>query len=614
MRLILITTSVYLSGCASWQLQGGSSVKDSTLSNLNPAPESMSPPAMVEGDNVTVDPVYMRAQADYHFTMGEAYSLEGKAQKAIDEFKLTLVYDPDSVTLRQRLAQEYVRIGLLSEAIEQAELAVEKDPKSADARMLLGSLYSSLKMYEQAIAHYQELLKHHPEQKDAVIFIGAILAEQKKFDESIGYFKKFAATAEPTEASRAWYYVARIRIEQGKVENHGEVESAFIKALSLKPDYPEAVIAYATFLREKKKNTESVRLLESYQLKSGPDKEVAKVLSRIYLEAENYAKAFQQLEVVENFERDNLNVKVQMALILIEQEKYEQAAIRLEDILVVAPELDKIRYYLGAVYEQTQNSAASIQQYLSVPPISVYYADAMIHAAHLYKQSGQFKKAIEVVTKAIKERDDIPQFYAYYASLLDDVKDYRTAVSMLSGAVEKFPSHTQLRFFLGSMQDRIGNSRATIEQMRKVLELDEEHVQAMNYLAYTYAELNENLDTAEGLAKKALSMQPGDGYILDTLGWVLFKGGRLEESIRYLEAAFKVKADESVIAEHLGDAYYRYQMVEKAKEMYRRAVEVETDEGKVRKIKDKIVSIDSQMQGRDKNNRQPASVPEPKDP
>ena len=82
-------------------------------------------------------------------------------------------------------------------------------------------------------------------------------------------------------------------------------------------------------------------------------------------------------------------------------------------------------------------------------------------------------EAIEAIKGGIQLRDDIPQFYAFYASLLDDAKEYQTAVEMLSKAVSKFPTHTQLRFFLGSMHDRVGNPRETIVQMQRVLEIDE---------------------------------------------------------------------------------------------------------------------------------------------
>ena len=79
---------------------------------------------------------------------------------------------------------------------------------------------------------------------------------------------------------------------------------------------------------------------------------------------------------------------------------------------------------------------------------------------------------------------------------LDETKAYKKAANMLAAACEKFPTNTQLRFFYGTMQDRLGNPKETINQMTKVIEQDKDHVQALNYLAYTYAELGDNLEAA----------------------------------------------------------------------------------------------------------------------
>ena len=243
----------------------------------------------------------------------------------------------------------------------------------------------------------------------------------------------------------------------------------------------------------------------------------------------------------------------------------------MEDVLQQAPESDKIRYYLGAIYEEVGRNELALLHYKKIPPTSTYYADAIVHSAHLLKTTGAMDKALELVAGAIKAQDEIPQLYAYYATLLDETKEFKKAVAMPERSREQIARQYAIAFFLGTMQDRLGNSKETIAQMNKVLEQDKDHVQALNYLAYTYAELGNHLDDATRLASHALELQPNDGYILDTIGWIHFKKGETDEAIKYLEAALKVKSDESIIAEHLGDAYLRHQMWQKAKLMYQRA-------------------------------------------
>jgi Tfp pilus assembly protein PilF len=166
---------------------------------------------------------------------------------------------------------------------------------------------------------------------------------------------------------------------------------------------------------------------------------------------------------------------------------------------------------------------------------------------------------------------------------------------MLGDAVDKFPENAQLRFYYGTLFDRAGKKDRVISEMKKVLELDPKHVQAMNYLAFTWAESNLNLGEAEQMARKALAADPKDGYIMDTLGWVLYKQGRFTEAVKVLEAAFKHQSTVSIIAEHLGDAYYKHQMIEKARKMYMKAADLETDTKRVDAIKAKVTAIEKQQ-------------------
>ncbi|MBX7232023.1 MAG: tetratricopeptide repeat protein [Bdellovibrionales bacterium] len=569
--------------------------------------ENIAPTSLVDGNgDPTLNPLYLKSQADYHYTMGEALSLEGRSDKAIEAFKLTLIYDPKSVAVRTRLAAEYIRQGLFSEAIAQTQSAVEIDPDSESARYLLGGLYTSLKMYDSAIEQYQEHLRRHPENSECLLYIGAILAEQKKYNEAIAYFHRITKNNALENADKAYYYIGRIQIELGK-PHFAEAEKSFGNSLKIKPDFVEALLALNQLFLEQNRKKESVALLESFQNKFGPNSEVAKILSKHYLEKEDYNRAYVQMEILENNERDNLSVRAQMAMILIKQEKFEQAIYRLEDILSQAPTLDKIRFYLGAVYEEIKKPNLSLIHYKEVPPSSTYFSDAVIHMAHIYKTWNQYEKALEVISSAIHLRDDNPSFYLYQASLLDDMKQYSKAAEQLNKAVEKFPQHAQMHFFLGSIEEKLGQMDRAIDQMKTVLEIEKDHIQAMNFLAYIYAEQSVSLDEAELLARRALTLKPDDGYILDTVGWVLYKKGNIEVATRYLETAFKAKPDESIIAEHLGDVYFRQQLINKAKTMYQKAIELESEADKIAKIKTKLLATQNQSLPLLPTTRLPAS-------
>ncbi|WP_347358034.1 tetratricopeptide repeat protein [Bdellovibrio sp.] len=582
---------------------------EASFDDKNRAPASFAPAVLSLDGGSTLDPLYMRTQADYYFAMGEAYALEGNSQKAIESFKLVLVYDANSPAVNMRLAAEYLKQGMITESLAQAEEAVKKDPKNVDAHLLLGGLYSSLKVYPKAMEQYHTVMKLQPENTEAPLYIGALYSEQKQSDKAVKYFETLLKNPEYTTPYLAHYYIGRVRMEQSETKYGKVAEASFKKALDLKSDFADAVLSLGVLYSKQKNEDKAISLYRAFQKENTPSPRVAEVLAQIYIERGDYENAYAQLEVMENDSDEPLNVRMKMALILIEQKRYETAVQKLEEILKDAPESDKVRFYLAAVYEETRQHEKAVKEYRKIPTSSTYYGEAVVHAAYLLKGLGRLDEGIEVAAAGLKTRQDQPQVFAMYASLLDEKGDYKNASKTLEQGLQKFPDNAQLRFYYGTINDRMGNKDVVVNEMQKVLELDPNHVQGMNYLAFTWAEMGVKLPEAEQLARRALELEPTDGYILDTLGWILYKQSKFSESIKFLEAAHKHQSTVSIIAEHLGDAYYKQSMVDKAKKMYKKAADLETDTRKVQEIRSKITAIEKQeLNG---TPRLPASVDKP---
>ena len=79
----------------------------------------------------------------------------------------------------------------------------------------------------------------------------------------------------------------------------------------------------------------------------------------------------------------------------------------------------------------------------------------------------------------------------------------------------------------------------------------------MNYLGYSWVDMNMNLDEALDLIRKAVDLRPSDGYIVDSLGWAYYRLGKFDDAVRELERAVSLKPDDPVLNDHLGDAYWR---------------------------------------------------------
>ena len=566
-------------------------------------PSSIRTPVIANPEGQKLDPVFLQSQADFNYSMGEAFSLDGSAHKAIEFFKTALVYDPKATSVKLRLATEQLRAGQASAALELAQQVVKEEPHHEQARMLLAALYSSMRLYPKAIEQYLAVLEKNPNHIEASLFVGAIYAETQDYDRAIQYFQGLLTKSEDEQIHTIHYYLARVYLEKKSPQSGKWVEHHLKKSLEYKPNFVEGLLTLGAFYSSQGQDKKALSLYEDYQKKQGPSLKVAEVLAQSYLELEDFDSAYEQLELLENQSEDGLNVKLKMALILVDKKMYDRAISKLKDILREVPESDRARFYLAAVYEQTKQSDKAVSEYRRVPSESYYYKDSVIHAAYLLKNESRIDESIEFMKEAVEKKTDEPAFYSLYASLLNEGKKSDKAIEVLERARVKFPQNTQVLFYLGTIYDSRGEKDLVVTTMKSVLEKDPTHAQALNYVAYTWAEGGTNLDEAEIYARRAATLEPKDGYILDTLGWVLYKQGKLAEALKYLEAAHAVAPHVPVIAEHLGDVYVKKAMIEKAKKMYKRAMENETEAGKLDKIRVKITAIEVEP------NRAPATAP-----
>lgn len=106
-------------------------------------------------------------------------------------------------------------------------------------------------------------------------------------------------------------------------------------------------------------------------------------------------------------------------------------------------------------------------------------------------------------------------------------------------------------FWYGVALDQDQQPERAVEMFETCLELDPDYADALNYLAYLWAVRNERLDDALRHSLASLALDPENAAYLDTLGWIYFQMGRLEEALKFLEQADALRPDDPEISGHL---------------------------------------------------------------
>lgn len=154
------------------------------------------------------------------------------------------------------------------------------------------------------------------------------------------------------------------------------------------------------------------------------------------------------------------------------------------------------------------------------------------------------------------------------------------------GAVE--PRHWALLYSRGIALERSKQWPRAEADFLKALELNPDQPYVLNYLGYSWVEHGIHLDKALTMIETAVKLRPEDGYIVDSMGWVLFRLGRYAEAVPHLERAVELRPSDPTINDHLGDAYWRVGRENEARFQWDRALVLKPSPEEAREIQTKL--------------------------
>jgi tetratricopeptide (TPR) repeat protein len=599
-RAISILSFCLISGCATIPYP----YFDSAFNDHNRAPSSVALPADETMLTTQADKVNQQAKLDYLFLSAEMSALEGQNADAIAKLEEAYELDSQSTVILYKLAMENYRAGKNEAATKWIDKALTLKPMQKDLNILAASLYSSAKQYQKSEAIYKKLIALDKADPDAYLYLAAIYSEQKKYREAIQFFTKLTKFPDYEQKHLAYYYGARTKFEADRVKHFNEIKSDLRLSLKEKPEYLEALQFLGQLIEKTEGKKKVFAFYAEHQKKYGPIGRLAEVLSQYYLEIGDYDNAYVQLEIVESSTQDPIQVKLKMALILIDKKMYDKALVRLEELNQLVPESDKVKFYLASLYQETKRNDQAIKTYLGIQASSKHYEDAVKNAATLNKEAGQQDKALDLLKQLVKDKSDNVMNFVAYAQLLEENKQYDTALSVLNLAHTKFPQEAQIEYFIGTIYDKKNDKKAMLEHMHKAVELDPKMAVALNYIAYSLMEMNQDMAKAEEFAMKAYSLDKNDPYIVDTVGWIYYQKADYVKAAEYLEKAHQSMPEVSVIADHLGDAYVKLNQFDKAYDVYKKAISNETDPDRLKQMSYKL----SETKVNQDNGRMPAGI------
>ena len=229
--------------------------------------------------------------------------------------------------------------------------------------------------------------------------------------------------------------------------------------------------------------------------------------------------------------------------------------------LALKPDFDAALLQLGQVAEQQENSAEAISFYEKVKDSSPLSRIAGLQLGLNLADLDRHDEAKTHLRELLAEDPDDMRAYLALGGVLASKEEYAEAAQLYDDAVERIaePERGDWNIFYqrGIAYERLKEWPKAEPNFRKALELYPDQPQVLNYLGYSWVDMNMNLEEGLDLIRRAVSRRPNDGYIVDSLGWAYYRLGRFEEAVTELERAVQLKPDDPILNDHLGDAYWR---------------------------------------------------------
>ena len=185
---------------------------------------------------------------------------------------------------------------------------------------------------------------------------------------------------------------------------------------------------------------------------------------------------------------------------------------------------------------------------------------------------------------------ELPEFTDLKIRLLVKDKNLPEALRIARDAHEKWPDNPDMAFLLGSILDETGNKKDAMAIMEQLIEKQPDNFQALNYVGFTLAEENREIDRALNLLTRANDLAPNQAFIQDSLAWALYRANRLEEALKQIKQATSGQdALDPAIWEHYGDIASKLNKKDEARRAYRKALELKPDNASV--VRDKLAKL-----------------------
>ena len=505
-------------------------------------------------------------RAYFHYLMSLEAEKEFQFKKAASHYKEIVKYDPETEKFFEKHVRLLLRSGDFDKAITAGQEALKRFPKNKAIHMNMGDILSSQGKLDSAIYHYEKVIQINPKSARAPFLKGVVLEIQGKWDQAKDLYQQAAKLEHNNPLGQ--FYLGRALLQGDDLEN---AEKSFQMAVILKPNLLQAR-KYLAWVYERLGKPEEA--LKEYKLLVKLKQDNVFIKQRIeklqYFSDPAYKNEIFNYKGIPSGLSEQRNVHMRIAAIYFEQALYLKALDELQLVALandhqVADDNKDPHVLMARIYENHGRLDKAIKEFEILRKLEPESMDILRYAARLYHLAEKPGSAIGLLKNAVEKEPENDQIYHSLALAYMSQKENEKAVEFMKKALALNPKKDAYYFELGALMEKTGDFKGAIENMRQAIEINPLHSNAHNFLGYIYALEGRDLDRALDHLTKALTIQPRNGYFLDSLGWIYFKKGESEKALVQIQKALIYTDPDPVLYDHLGDILFSLKNYDEAK-------------------------------------------------
>ncbi len=518
----------------------------------------------------------------YDILLGEISGQRGRFDVSVPHYLQATMDSNDP-----RVAERAVTIATFAKDFDVAARAARRwialDPDNLEARKVLTALALRTGSTDEVVTQLEYLVNASADLEEGFGLATAILARHADKQAALQAMERLAARY--PESPEGLLGVSRLAILG---EDLTRALQAVEQALGMRPGMSGAEILRAQILIEQDRKPEALQALEQAVRRNPQDAELRFAYGHLLLDAGDQEGARQQLRSVVELDPANTNALYSLALLELEAKQFKAAERHLKQLLELEEKQQSAYYYLGYAAQERGDAASAIEWYRKVEA-GEYWTQSRLRIGKLMAGQGRLEE-MRAEMQALRRGspENAIAIYLVEGQVLSDLGLHEDAYALYEQALVDAPANEDLLYSRALVAEKIDRIDLAEEDMRRILANDPDNVRTLNALGYTLADRTERYQEALQYIQKAYAQKPDDPAIIDSMGWVHFRLGKLNEARLYLQQAWDMTGDGEIGA-HLGEVLWTQGEHDEARRIWEESRKNSPDNPVLKKVLDRFM-------------------------